>query len=239
MLLRDFHDLELLPMQASLLRPNFPPRIQDTLERLYADALEVDPLAREQAGKLGLARETDPGFYDAMCEAYLPVLPDFGMLLYLIVRMTQARHVVEFGTSFGISTIHLAAALRDNNAGRVITTEYHPAKAEQARLNLASAGLDDRVEIRTGDALESLSRDLPERIDVLFLDGLKSRYLDLCRLLAPRLVSGSIIISDNSEMNGAEDYLAYVRDPKNGFVGCSVQTSALGYQLGHEILMKK
>jgi predicted O-methyltransferase YrrM len=239
MLFAVFHFQGQQPMQASLLRPNFSSQIQNTLETLYADALEVDPLARERARRQGLIWESDPGFYEAMRDAYLPVLPDFGMLLYLVARMTRAQHIVEFGTSFGLSTIHLAAAVRDNSAGRVIATEYHPGKAERARQNLLAAGLADWVEIRTGDAIDTLNRDLPERIDLLFLDGPKACYLALCKLLEPRLVSGSIIVSDNSEMDGAADYLAYVRDPHNGFVGCSIQTSALNYQLGHELLMKR
>lgn len=80
---------------------------------------------------------------------------------------------MEFGTSFGVSTLHLAAALRDNGGGRVISTEFEPTKVARARANLCAAGLHDLVEIRVGDALETLARDLPEEIDLVLLDGAK------------------------------------------------------------------
>ena len=116
------------------LRPNFVPQIQAELERLYADALQTDPDVRRAAQEFGLINESDPGFYEAMSQAYLPVTPDFGSLLYMIVRMTRARSVVEFGMSFGISTIHLAAALRDLGSGKVI------ADAQRAQALLENVG---------------------------------------------------------------------------------------------------
>jgi predicted O-methyltransferase YrrM len=227
-----------LPMSTPLLRPNFAPKVQAVLEHLYNDAMTTDLPMLEAAGEQGLD-DSEPGFYEKMRGAYLPVLPDFGTLLYLVARLSHARTIVEFGTSFGISTIFLAAALQDNGGGKVITTEFQSAKAEQAHRNIIAAGLDEWVEIRTGDALESLRTNLPERVDLLFLDGTKAHYLPICSLLAPRLVSGSVIASDNSEKESAAGYLAYIRDPANGFVGCSIQSSVLGYTNGHEILMKR
>lgn len=226
-------------MPTPLVRPNFDPKVQATLERLYSDAIETDPAAREAARQSGLENESDPRFYEAMKGAYLPVTPDFGTLLYFIARMACARTIVEFGSSFGISTIYLAAAARDQGHGKVITTELMPAKAEQARRNLAETGLTEWVEIRVGDALQTLGTNLPEHIDLLFLDGPKTLYLPVLKLLSPQLESRSVILSDNSEIPEAADYLAYVRDPAKGLMGCSIQSTALGYHLGHEILMKK
>ncbi|MFD2136695.1 O-methyltransferase [Novosphingobium resinovorum] len=54
----------------------------------------------------------------------------------MLARFGNARSIVEFGTSFGISTLHLAAAIRDNGGGRVITTEFEPSKIARARSNL-------------------------------------------------------------------------------------------------------
>ncbi len=59
-----------------------------------------------------------------------------------------ARHVVEAGTSFGVSTIYLATAVRDNGGGTVIATEYEQSKAESARRNFAEAGIEDIVDLR-------------------------------------------------------------------------------------------
>ena len=89
--------------------------------------------------------------------AYMAVAPEFGSLLYTLARTSRAKTIVEFGLSFGVSTIFLASALRENGEGRVITTEFEPEKVVRAKRNLASAGLEEWVEIRVGDALETLT----------------------------------------------------------------------------------
>ena len=91
----------------------------------------------------------------------MAVSPETGRLLYMLVRATNAHSIVEFGTSFGLSTLHLAAGLKDNGGGRVIGSEFEPAKVSRAKENLALAGLTEFVEIREGDAIETLARDLP------------------------------------------------------------------------------
>lgn len=73
--------------------------------------------------------------------AVVAVSRETGTLLYMLARSVAARSMVEFGTSFGISTLHLAAALRDNGGGRRITTEFEPGKVARARANLAAGGL--------------------------------------------------------------------------------------------------
>ena len=85
-----------------------------------------------------------------LCQT-LPVSRATGALLYMLARSCRARSIVEFGTSFGISTLHLAAALRDNGGGRLITTEFEPSKIARARANLMEGGVMDLVEIRAGD----------------------------------------------------------------------------------------
>lgn len=226
-------------MPLPLVRPNFDPKVQATLERLYADAIETDPAAREAARQQGLESESHPRFYETMKGAYLPVTPDFGTLLYFTARMTGARTIVEFGSSFGISTIYLAAAAREQGNSKVISTELVPSKAEQARRNITDAGLAEWVEIRVGDALQTLETDLPEHIDLLFLDGPKVLYLPVLEPLGSRLESHSVILSDNSEIPEAADYLAHIRDPANGLIGCSIESTVLSHHLGREILMKK
>src|SRR5262249_3286765 len=114
--------------------------------------------------------------YGHLKEFYLAVSRETATLLYMLARSCRATSIIEFGTSFGVSTLHLAAALRDNGGGRLIGTEFEPAKVEQARANVTAAGLSELVEIRAGDALETLARDLPERIDLVLLDGAKGLY---------------------------------------------------------------
>ncbi|MEH6584825.1 MAG: hypothetical protein V7754_23085, partial [Halioglobus sp.] len=63
---------------------------------------------------------------DAMSECFIPISPEQGEFLYVTARAQGAKNIVEFGTSFGISTIYLAAALKDNGVGQVIGTELEP-----------------------------------------------------------------------------------------------------------------
>jgi predicted O-methyltransferase YrrM len=200
-------------------------RVSAVLNRLYAAAgndQAVVERARAEATRRGLS-PTDPEMADLFGNAYLPVDSPSGRFLYALTRAQGSRLVVEFGTSFGISTIYLAAALRDNGAGRVVTTELHAGKVRQAQTNLAEAGLLDLVEIRQGDALETL-RNLAGPIDLLFLDGWKALYFPLLRLLEDQLRPGSAIVADDVALfpEHLSPYLEYVRDPANGYVSVEV-----------------
>lgn len=134
----------------------------------------------------------------------------------MLARSTGARTIVEFGTSFGISTLHLAAALRDNGGGRLITTEFEPSKVARAREHLKAARLIDLVDIREGDAVQTLSTDLPDAIDLLLLDGAKALYPDILRLVESRLRPGALVLADNADF--CPDYLAWVRSPASGYM---------------------
>jgi predicted O-methyltransferase YrrM len=155
-------------------------------------------------------------FYAKLKDFALPVSPEVGGLLYMLVRATNAHSIVEFGTSFGLSTLHLAAALRDNGGGRLITSEFEPAKLARAKSNLAEGKLDDLVEFREGDALETLAVDLPETIDLLLLDGAKALYSDILDRLEDRLRPGAILIADNADY--CPEYLKRVRNLANGYM---------------------
>ena len=155
--------------------------VKSLVSRLFAEADSSDSKLRQQGNTVSpeerqaMLRSTTHyrEFYGRVKEFYLAVSPDTARLLYILARSIQAHSIVEFGTSFGISTIHLAAALRDNGSGRLIGSEFESAKVAKARENLQAAGLSDLVEIREGDALETLARDLPETIDLVLLDGAK------------------------------------------------------------------
>lgn len=155
-------------------------------------------------------------YYGRMKDLALPVSRETGLLLYMLARGCGARHVVEFGTSFGISTLHLAAAVRDNGGGQVLTTEFEPSKIARARGHFEAGGLGDLIEIREGDALQTLARDLPAQVDLLLLDGAKALYPEVLALVQPRLRIGAFVIADNADYS--PDYLAFVRDPANGYL---------------------
>ncbi|MHC4045381.1 O-methyltransferase [Bradyrhizobium sp. 23AC] len=154
--------------------------------------------------------------YGRLKDAPLAVSRETGHLLYMLARGSRARVIVEFGTSFGISTLHLAAGLRDNGGGHLITSEFEPSKAARARENLIAGGLIDLVEIREGDALKTLSADLPAMIDLVLLDGAKALYPEILDLLEGHLGPGAIIVADNAD--DSPDYLARVRAPGSGYM---------------------
>jgi predicted O-methyltransferase YrrM len=194
------------------------PQVADLLARLFAEAKTSDAKLREMFGALPpeerARRMSDPNadyrqFYGRAKELYMAVSPETARLLYMLARATHARAIVEFGTSFGISTVHLAAALRDNGGGRLVGSELEPNKVTQARANLSAAGLADLVDVREGDALETLGRDLPETIDLVLLDGHKPLYPRILDLVAPRLRAGACLVADNAD--ASPDYLARVR----------------------------
>jgi predicted O-methyltransferase YrrM len=154
--------------------------------------------------------------YGRLKDAPLAVSRETGHLLYMLARSSRTRTIVEFGTSFGISTLHLAAGLRDNGGGRLITSEFEPSKAARARANLTAGGLIDLVEIREGDALTTLRTDLPDTIDLVLLDGAKALYPEILDLVEGHLRPGAIIVADNAD--DSPDYLARVRAPESGYM---------------------
>jgi predicted O-methyltransferase YrrM len=147
-------------------------------------------------------------------DAWICVPREVGDLLATLVHAARARTVVEFGTSFGVSTVFLAAAVRDVGGGTVVTTELEPTKAAVAAEHLRRAGLDDLVDLRLGDARETLA-DLPDPVDLLLLDGWSPLYLPVLRLVEPRLRPGALVVADDTDMlpDALRDYLAHVRGP--------------------------
>jgi predicted O-methyltransferase YrrM len=154
---------------------------------------------------------------DLMAEAYLPISPQAGHLMYALTRSTRPTTVVEFGTSYGISTLHLAAAVKDNGVGHVFSTELSEVKVAAARANLAEAGLAEVATVLAGDARETLA-DLPGPIGLVLLDGWKDLCLPVLQLLEKRLAPGAIVLGDDTDLSSLEPYLDYVRDPANGYL---------------------
>ncbi|MEU8784425.1 class I SAM-dependent methyltransferase [Streptomyces sp. NPDC048637] len=176
----------------------------DVMKRAYATAADwpQPPTAQEAA--------------ELCAQAALPVHPQVGTFLYQLIRSLRPALVVEFGTSFGASTIYAAAALRDNGGGRIVGSELHPGKADRARSHLERAGLAAYAEIRTGDAREQLGT-LPGPVDLLLLDGWKELYLPVLKLLEPALRTGGLVVSDNLPMLPPE-FTDHVRAAGNGYL---------------------
>jgi predicted O-methyltransferase YrrM len=193
------------------------------LDRLFTEAAAAAPATSPAAGdpfedreRLMRSKTDYLELYGRLKDFPLAVSQETGKLLYMLARSCGARTVVEFGTSFGISTLHLAAALRDNGGGRVISTEFEPSKVARARKNLTAGGLIDLVEIREGDALQTLGADLPKPIDLVLLDGAKALYPEILSLLESHLRPGTLIVADNADYS--PEYLSRVRSSANGYL---------------------
>lgn len=196
-------------------------RVASTLDRMYAESKNQMSLLRERRGTFDRPM-TAQERAEAMSEFYIPVTPEAGRLLYSLVRATRPATIVEFGMSFGISAVHLAAAVRDNGAGRVVTTELSETKITAAKQTFAETGLDDVITILEGDALSTLS-DLTGPVEFVLLDGWKDLYLPVLELLEPRLSPGVLVIADNASSADMAPYLDRVRNPENGYVSFNFQ----------------
>ena len=196
-------------------------RVSTTLDRMFAEADAQMPKLGEMFGNDAVPAESSAQERaDALSEFYLPVTPDAGRLLYALVRASRPTTVVEFGMSLGISAIHLASAVRDNGAGRVVTTELSADKVAAATRNFADAGLDDLITVLQGDALQTLAA-VEGPVEFVLLDGWKDLYIQVLELLEPRLAPGALVVADNTSMPALQPYLDYVRDPANGYVSVS------------------
>jgi predicted O-methyltransferase YrrM len=207
------------------------PRLVAVLDRLLAAAAaqEDDEMPAPPPGRASWAGASAADRADALQDAYIPISAEAGKLLYTIVRASRPETVVEFGTSFGISTTYLAAAVTDNGTGHVVTTELSSKKVAAAGSNLQQAGVDEAVTILAGDALETLA-SVPGPVGLVLLDGWKDLCLPVLRLLERRLAPGALVAADDITNPGMTDYLAYIRDPANGYV-----TVAFPVQDGMEI----
>ena len=233
-------------------------RAREVVERLHAQnrhqfARSIWPLTREMVkAKFGTGNwdstRTDSG-KEMLADKMVALDPEKAALCHLLCRRIRARTVVEIGTSFGVSTIYLAAAVRDvgigtgNDAGEdglVIGTEHEPGKVEIAEKNLADAGVKDHAEILPGDLLETLpprlaalaDRDRP--VDFVLMDIWIPMALPALELLIPHLCPGALVVCDNV-VSAASDYAGYLDRVRNSGVFVSVTVPGQG---GTEISMK-
>jgi predicted O-methyltransferase YrrM len=119
-----------------------------------------------------------------------------GRLLQLLTQLQRPHHVVEIGTLFGYSTIHLARGLPDG--GRVTTAEIDEDTAQVARRNLQTAGVADRVDVVVGDAVDYLTRLPDESVGLVFIDADKKSYPLYLRHCFPILEPGGLLIADDA-----------------------------------------
>ena len=211
------------------------PEMASVLAELHAlsdrqsRSLRVLTIARRFGARLGLPVDMDrPAIRKLLSDKLVALGPDKARFCYLLCRAIGARRVVEVGTSFGVSTIYLAAAVQENDVqaagpGLVIGTEWEAEKVSAARQNLRRAGLGDVVEIRAGDVRETL-RDVGFPVDFVLMDIWAPMARPALDLLIPQLRPGAMVLCDNVERFRRDygDYLDRVRDPNGGFLSTTL-----------------
>ena len=206
------------------------PRVETLLNRLHAEAAadkwkiarRMPLLALAAARKRLYHRDFEYKFFH---DLYIPVSREQGAMLYLMARAIHARRIVEFGSSFGISTIYLAAAARDNG-GEVIGSELEPSKHGQATDNLAEAGLSSYAKILPGDARQTFQSIEPP-VDLVLLDGWKAMYLPILEVLKPKLRSGAVVLADNifTFKRVLQPFVDYMQSGDSGFASTTLRIS--------------
>jgi predicted O-methyltransferase YrrM len=156
---------------------------------------------------------------------------------YQLCRANNAHRIVEAGTSYGVSTIYLAAAVRDNiqaagGTGLVIGTEYEPDKARAARAHFEQTGLSGLIDLREGDLRETL-RQVDGPVDFMLVDIWIPMARPALELVTPHLRRGAIVVCDNTEQYRTEyaDYFAFLE--ANGF-----RTMTLPFDGGLELSVR-
>lgn len=204
------------------------PSLGQQLERLHAKSREQESAMKVEAQ--ARVRELPPPGpeREALVKAYLSdklvaLDRDKAEFCHQLCRATAARRIVEVGTSYGVSTLYLAAAVRDTvraggGEGIVIATEYEPQKAEIARGHFRDAGLNRFIDLREGDLRETL-KGLAGPVDFVLMDIWTPMARPAIELIAPHLRPGAVVICDNTVQAraGYADYFAFVNDPANGF----------------------
>ena len=217
------------------------PKLEALLDRLHAQsdtqADETNAYFERREQEVAIDQE---GFYDDDMQRFLSdkmvaLDRDKAQFCYLLCRSLRAARVVEAGTSFGVSTLYLAAAVRDNQVenGVVIGTEYEPNKVEIARANFKEAGLSEFIELRKGDLRQTL-QDVGGPVDFLLVD-IWQVALPALELVSPSLRPGAIVACDNTAEDIAEyrDYFEFVHDPRNRF-----RTMTVPFQGGFELTVR-
>jgi predicted O-methyltransferase YrrM len=220
------------------------PRLAALLERLHArSAGEGEALAsyfgaRAREGSLDW-NAFDERTHQFLSDKLVALDREKAELCYQLCRALRAKRVVEAGTSFGVSTLYLAAAVRENlrqdgGRGLVIGTEYEPAKARAARAHFAEAGLSELIELREGDLRETLA-EIEGPVDFALIDIWTPLARPALERIAPQLRLGALVVADNTVQfrEAYRDYFDFVNDPGNG-----LRTLTLPFAGGLELTLK-
>ncbi|MBI1199605.1 MAG: hypothetical protein GC203_17225 [Phenylobacterium sp.] len=169
-----------------------------------------------------------------MADKLVALEPIKAEFCHMLCRALRATRVVEIGTSYGVSTLYLADAVRANGGGVVIGTEYEPAKAAAARASFEAAGVAHLIDLREGDLRETL-KDLEGPIDFVLMDIWTEMARPALELVHPHLRPGAVIVADNTTgfRHAYRHFFEFVAEPKNGLT-----TMTLPFDGGLEMVVK-
>lgn len=183
-------------------------QIETTLVDLYNDS-KFDFFKMIKGATKSIFRPMQPSDFK---DTYLSISKEQGKDITEIIKANNFKNIIEFGTSFGISTLFLAQGVLQTK-GNIITTELLESKAKKAIENFKKAGVNNLIEVRIGDALETLkNHNLP--IDFLLLDGWKDLYLPLFQMLELNFHNNTVIYVDNADMSDSKEFLSSVSTEK-------------------------
>jgi len=204
------------------------PLLERLLAKLHAESDAQNPAIRDHYDERDRSVGRSPEDQAARTKTFLSnklyaLDRDKAELCCQLCRAIDARRIVEIGTSYGVSTIYLAAALRDNlgaagGEGVVIGTEHEPEKARAARAHFQEAGLTRFIDLRQGDLRETL-RQIDGPVDFTLVDIWIPMARPALELIAPHLRRGAIVVCDNTEQHRVAyaDYFAFINDPAQQF----------------------
>ena len=217
------------------------PRLEALLERLHAESdAQIDTTdayfeRREREGSIDPENYCDDDMHRFLSDKLVALDRDKAEFCYLLCRALRATRVVEAGTSHGVSTLYLAAAVRDNQVdnGVVIGTEHEAHKVAVAHKNFEAAGLSDYIDLREGDLRETL-QDVGGPVDFMLVD-IWDVALPALERVSSSLRTGAIVACDNTTESASEyrDYFEFVNDPKN-----RLQTMTVPFQGGFELTVR-
>jgi predicted O-methyltransferase YrrM len=213
------------------------PKLQALVDRLQAQsqAQEAETgawfAARAQKGELSWDG-FDETSHRYMADKFVALEPEKAEFCHLVCRAIGARRIVEVGTSFGVSTLYLADAVRANGGGVVVGVEHEPAKAAQARAHFAQAGLSELIDLREGDLRETL-KTLEGPIEFVLMDIWVEMARPAVELIFPHLRKGAVLVADNTERVRGPYARYFEFLAANGF-----STTTLPFQGGLEFSVK-
>jgi len=213
------------------------PKLEALLDTLHAASKAQEP----QTATYWQTREGDWHGMEARDHAhyadkFVALERDKAEFCYALCRAIGARRIVECGTSFGVSTLYLAAAVRDNGGGLIVGTEYESKKVLAARANFAAAGLSKFIDLREGDLAVTL-KGIEGPIDFVLFDIWTDAVGPALAHILPHLRKGSVICADNTagerSRAGYKALFDAIADPVNRLV-----TMTLPFEGGLEMVVR-